>query len=41
MLECEYETQWYVVKVVRIHDGEVKLLYTADDSTEELKESDF
>ena len=46
MLECEYEIpgtppEWYAVQVVEIHDCEVKLLYTSDGSTEELKESDF
>ena len=46
MLECEYDIpgtppEWYAVQVVEIHDCEVKLLYTSDGSTEELKESDF
>ena len=45
-LECKYETpgtppEWYAAKVVEIHDGDVKLLYTGCGSTEELKESDF
>jgi hypothetical protein len=45
-LECKYETpgtppEWSAVKVVGIHDGDVKLLYTGCGSTEELKKSDF